>query len=79
MCHSKGGLWNPFLVLRQISFSRRAGAIVKRILMKPDDGRVELFQGKASQNSLTDALKNGKNIFAGALVKAKLSNRVKAF
>ena len=55
------------LVLRQISFSRRAGAVVKRSLMKLDDGRVELFQEKLSQNSLTNALKNGKNLFAGAL------------
>ena len=35
--------------------------------MKLDDGRVELFQGKLIQNSLTNALKNGKNLFAGAL------------
>ena len=58
------------LVLRQVSFSQRAGAVVKRILMKLDDGRVELFQGKLSQNSLTNALKNGKNLFAGALALA---------
>ena len=56
------------LVLRQISFSRRAGVVVRRILMKLDDGRVKLFQGKLIQNSLTNALKNGKNLFAGALV-----------
>ena len=54
-------------MLRQISFSRRAGVVVRRILMKLDDGRVKLFQGKLIQNSLTNALKNGKNLFTGAL------------